>query len=69
MQKLKVAVIGCGSIARNRHLPEYENNNAVEIVAVCDIVEERAVEMASEYNAKSYTSYEELLENEQVRCG
>ena len=47
MQKLKVAVIGCGSIARHRHLQEYKNNDAVEIVAVCDIVEERAVEMAS----------------------
>ena len=66
MQKLKVAVIGCGSIARNRHLIEYKNNDAVEIVAVCDIVEERATEMASEYNAKSYTSYEELLKNEEL---
>jgi UDP-N-acetylglucosamine 3-dehydrogenase len=66
MQKLKVAVIGCGSIARNRHLKEYQNNDAVEIVAVCDIVEERAVEMANEYDAKSYTSYEELLKNEEL---
>ncbi|WP_210469812.1 Gfo/Idh/MocA family protein [Sporosarcina sp. 6E9] len=66
MRKLKVAVIGCGSIARHRHLIEYKNNDAVEIVAVCDIVEERAVEMASKYKAKSYTSYEELLENEKL---
>ena len=66
MQKLKVAVIGCGSIAKYRHLIEYKNNDAVEIVAVCDIVEERATEMASEYNAKSYTSYEELLKNEEL---
>ena len=66
MQKLKVAVIGCGSIAKYRHLQEYKNHNAVEIVAVCDIVEERALEMASKYQAKSYTNYEELLKNEEV---
>ena len=36
MKKLKVGVIGCGSIARRRHLIEYEANEQVEIVAVCD---------------------------------
>lgn len=66
MTKLKVAVIGCGSIAQHRHLVEYENNANVEIVAVCDIVEERVIETAEKYNAKAYTSYEELLEKEQV---
>ena len=66
MSKLKVAVIGCGSIAQNRHLVEYENNPNAEIVAVCDIVEERVNETAAKYDAKAYTSYEKLLETEQV---
>jgi len=66
MSKLKVAVIGCGSIAQHRHLVEYENNPNVEIVAVCDIVEERVNETAAKYDAKPYTSYEKLLETEQV---
>ena len=61
MSKIKVGVIGCGSIAKHRHLPEYANNNKVEIVAVCDINEERVNEFAELYNAKAYTSYEELL--------
>lgn len=66
MSTLKIAVIGCGSIAQHRHLPEYNNNPNAEITAVCDIVEARAEEIAAEYGAKAYTSYEELLEKESV---
>jgi predicted dehydrogenase len=42
-------------------LPEYAANPHVDIVAVCDIVEERAIEMAEKYGAKAYTDYEKLL--------
>ena len=66
MKKVKVAVIGCGSIARKRHLPEYNSNTHVEIVAVCDIVENRAVQMAEEYGAIAFTDYKEMLELEEV---
>lgn len=61
MGKLRVAVIGCGSIAQHRHLPEYKANKNVELVAVCDIKEERALEVAEKFGAKAYKSYEELL--------
>lgn len=66
MSKIKVGVIGCGSIAKHRHIPEHAANENVEIVAFCDIVEERAQEYADQYNAKAYTSFEELLKNEEV---
>lgn len=62
MKKYRVAVIGCGSIARMRHLPEYEANPKVEIVAVCDIVPERVAETAEKYGAEAFTDYQELLE-------
>lgn len=62
MSKIKVGVIGCGSISRKRHLVEYANNKNVEIAAVCDIVESRAVEMAEKYGAKSFTQYEEVIQ-------
>jgi UDP-N-acetylglucosamine 3-dehydrogenase len=61
MEKLRVGVIGCGSIAQHRHLPEYKSNKNVEIVAVCDINEERAQAVAEKYGVKAYTNYEELL--------
>ncbi|WP_226654878.1 Gfo/Idh/MocA family protein [Pseudalkalibacillus hwajinpoensis] len=66
MQKLKVAVIGCGSIARRRHLPEYRDEENVEIVAVCDVVKERADEMASLYGGVAYTDYLGLLEDQEI---
>lgn len=68
MGKIKVAVIGCGSIARHRHLPEYAANPDVDIVAVCDVLEERANEMAEQYGAEAFTSYEKLLNTVDVDC-
>ncbi|WP_202081603.1 Gfo/Idh/MocA family protein [Caldalkalibacillus salinus] len=61
MSKLKVGVIGCGSIAKHRHLPEYHHNQEVEIVALCDIVQSRVNELADEYGAQAYTDYHTLL--------
>lgn len=66
MSKLKIAVVGCGSIAKYRHLPEYHLNKNAEIVAVVDIVPERAEAMAKEYGAKAYTDYKEVLKLEEV---
>lgn len=64
MSKLKVGVIGCGSIAQNRHLIEYQMNEYVEIVAVCDIVLKRAENMAVLYQAKAYDDYEKVLQED-----
>ncbi|TKD69282.1 Gfo/Idh/MocA family protein [Pseudalkalibacillus hwajinpoensis] len=66
MKKLQVGVIGCGSIAKHRHLPEYAANKQIEIAAVCDIVKTRADEIAALYGAVSYESVEELLQNEEI---
>ncbi|WP_273853307.1 Gfo/Idh/MocA family protein [Guptibacillus spartinae] len=66
MNEIKIGVIGCGSIAKHRHLPEYAANTQIKIVAVCDIVKTRADETAALYGAKAYESYEELLQNSEV---
>lgn len=66
MKKLQVGVIGCGSIAQHRHLPEYAANKQIDIAAVCDIVKTRADEIAALYGAVSYESVEELLQNEEI---
>ena len=66
MSKIRIAVIGCGSIAKYRHLIEYNNNTQVEIVAVCDINEARVKETAEKYRAKAYTSYKILLASENI---
>lgn len=61
MSKIKVAVIGCGSISKHRHIPEYASNPNVELAAFCDIVADRAQQYAKTYNAKAYTDYKKLL--------
>lgn len=66
MEKIKVGIIGCGSIAKHRHLPEYFSNAHVEIAAVCDIVEERANKLGEEYKAKSFTNYKDLLADPEI---
>lgn len=55
------AIIGCGRIAQ-RHAEQIAKKG--KLVAVCDIVESYAQELAHQYNARYYTSIETLLENE-----
>ncbi len=66
MKKWKVAVVGCGSIAGYAHFPSYERmKDRVELVAVADIVIERAKNAAEKYGIPHYyASVEELLANE-----
>ncbi|MFD2627797.1 Gfo/Idh/MocA family protein [Oceanobacillus kapialis] len=66
MTAVRIAVIGCGSIAKHRHLIEYDLEPNVEIVAVCDIVEGRAREAAEKYGATAYAEYETLLKQEKI---
>lgn len=68
VRKVKVGIIGCGSIATHRHLPEYMLNDHVEIVAVCDSVEERAKEKGRMYHANVYTDYKELLMDSNIEA-
>jgi predicted dehydrogenase len=61
MTTMRVAVIGAGSISEF-HLKAYASNKEIELVAVCDINEERAAEKANKYGAaKVYTDYRLLM--------
>lgn len=65
-QKVRVAVIGCGSIAKHRHIPEYGENPHVELVAFCDPVIERAEFFANQYGGRAYQDYHEMLQSEKI---
>lgn len=67
MKKFKVAVIGCGAIAPC-HLEALKALDNVELVAVCDIRKELAVETARSYGVKAYTDYMELFVKEQLHA-
>ena len=61
MEKVKVGIIGVGSISE-MHFESYKNNPAVEIYAVCDLNEQRAQEKAGKYGARRiYKNYQDLL--------
>lgn len=58
ISKLNFAIIGCGSIAK-RHAINI--NKYGKLIAVCDIVFEKAEALASLFNVKAYQYFEELL--------
>ena len=58
---LKFGIVGCGRIAQ-RHAEHIHNKG--ELVAVCDIVKEKADAMASKYNARAYYNEQDLLKAE-----
>ena len=69
-KKLRYGLIGCGAIARIKHMAAVAlYPDEVEMAAFCDVIEERAVEYAKEYgtpDAKVYTDYKELLKDETI---
>src|SRR5690554_43325 len=64
-QKLRFAIIGCGRIAP-KHAESIVALDEAELVAVCDIVPEKAQAFADKYKAKPYLSYQEMLDKEDI---
>lgn len=68
--KLKIGIIGCGGIANQKHMPSLAKlTHLGEMVAFCDVVEERAVKAAKEFGteqARVYVDYWELLQDESI---
>lgn len=58
---LNVGIIGCGSIARQRHAAEYKHNAHTVIAGVYDVSRARAEEMAKDFGGKVYDSAEEMI--------
>lgn len=66
---LRIGIIGCGGIANGKHMPALKKQKDVQMVAFCDIIEERAVKAAKDYgtpDAKTYTDYKKLLEDKTI---
>lgn len=67
MSKLRFGIVGCGVISKTHADVISKLSNEADLVAVCDIVEQRAKLLADKYNVpKSYTSYEKMLEDEDI---
>ena len=69
MRTVKIGIIGCGGIAKQKHLPSLKADPRAELVAFCDLIEERAQWATKEYgapDAKVYTDYRELLRDPEI---
>jgi UDP-N-acetyl-2-amino-2-deoxyglucuronate dehydrogenase len=73
MSKLRFAILGCGRISYKHIEALINNKNDAELVAVCDIIEEKAIERKKQYeqamedsNIKVYADYYEMLKNEDI---
>jgi len=60
--KINFAIIGCGSIAE-RHANQIKLNGG-KLIACCDVDKIKATNFASEYLINSYSSAEDMLQNE-----
>jgi UDP-N-acetyl-2-amino-2-deoxyglucuronate dehydrogenase len=62
VKKLNFGIIGCGRIAY-KHAEAIKKNEKANLLYVCDIIEERAVDYKNKYGAERYfTDYHEMLE-------
>ena len=67
MRVLNVGVVGCGGIANNKHLPAMKRVGKINIVAFCDLIEERAAKAKEDFgtsDARIYTDYQELIKED-----
>lgn len=66
---MKIAVIGCGSIATSQHIPAYKKNKNVQIKYFCDIILERAQKAVDDYGSGiAVSDYKEVLADGEVEA-
>lgn len=67
MAKMKIGVIGCGTIANSAHIPAYLKNPDVEIKYFCDIIPEKAAAAVEKYKCGiAVTDYHEIIADPEV---
>ncbi len=59
-KSFRVALVGCGRISAN-HFEALSHIDGLDLVAVCDVVEERARSAGEAWNVPWFTSYELML--------
>ena len=64
-KKFRVGIVGCGNIFPMHAYPVNELE-CCELVAVCDIKEDRAKAKAEEFGCKYYLDYKEMIEKENL---
>ncbi|WP_409344544.1 Gfo/Idh/MocA family protein [Paenibacillus sp. MBLB4367] len=69
MSKIKVAIIGCGTIANSAHIRSYLGNPNAEIKYFCDINKERAEKAVKDYGCgEAVEDYHVVLNDPEVEA-
>ncbi|MCE5197645.1 MAG: Gfo/Idh/MocA family oxidoreductase [Armatimonadota bacterium] len=64
---IRVGIAGLGRTGWRKHLPNYESRSELfNIVAACDVDEQRAAAAASRVGCKTYTKVEDLIADPEV---
>lgn len=59
-QRIRIALVGCGRISRN-HFDAIGKIADLELVAVCDLIEERAQTAGAEFGVPAFSQLEHML--------
>lgn len=65
MSKIRFAIVGCGHIAK-KHAEAIKNAEGAELIAVCDTIPGNMEFYTSEYGAKPYINYDEMILNPEI---
>ena len=70
MEKIKIAIIGCGGIATRAHMTAYEQlADRFEVVAACDILPDRVAQFAEKFKIPAhFTDYRDVLKLEGLQA-
>ena len=67
MKKLGVAVVGTGFWGKN-HARVYKELASTELIAICDVNEERAKSIANQFGVKAYTNSSQMLKDKEIEA-
>ena len=69
MAKIKIGIIGCGTIANSAHIPAYMANPDVEIKYFCDILPEKAKAAVEKYGCGiAVEDYHDIIADPEVEA-
>jgi len=65
---LRAAIVGCGLIAQEKHIPAFlKYKSRVEVAALCDLNEKLPKDTSSKFNVQGvYTDFDKMLDKEQI---
>lgn len=67
LERVRAGLIGAGGMANRVHYPSLRECPDVDLVALCDLVPEKLAATAARFEIpRTYTSYQEMLEREEL---